>query len=202
MATLAQVLEDWAEGQPKKAELKVQYPAVVLRWINEAQLRYCDKSEVLTDVWVPSSFSGSTALPTDFLREIKDRVKWSSTRFLSQIDHPTALIHESNFSGTQFYSIWEGTFYVWASASGDPEIPYIKKPATVAIANIATADLEIPSEYHYNLLTYLDSKFERRENNIPASIELVKLFDSTAREDGMRLSMRRDPVPIIRSSRF
>lgn len=202
MGTFAQVIEDWAEGQPKKAELKVQYPGVVLRWLNEGQLRYCDRSEILNDVWVPTSFTGSAALPSDFLREVKDRVKWSSTKFLFQVDHPTALIHEEDFSGTNFYSIWEGTFYVWAASSGDPEVPYYKKPSVVAIANIATADLEIPTEFQHNLLTYLDSMFQRRENDIVGSTQLLKIFDSQAREDGLLLKQRREPVPVMRSSRF
>lgn len=203
MASLAQIAEDWAEGQTEKSELYTQYKGVVLRWINEAQLRYCDKSEILTGLWQPTiTSSGNIALPADFLREIKDWVYWSSTIRLVEIDYPTAIVNQNNFSGAQFYSIWNDTFYVWAATAGTPQIPYIKKPAVVAIADIATASLEIPLEFQHNLLTYLDAVFLRRKGDYKGYGVLLANFDMDAAKDGLKFKQRRERPPIIRSTRF
>lgn len=201
MGSLKSVLEDWSEGDPKRAELLAQYPGVVLRWINEAQLRYCDKSEILQDVWEPSiPSSGTIALPSDFLREYKDRVKWTDTRYLVQIDYPTANLR--TWSDVTHYSIFEGSFFVWAASAGSPSIPYIKKPVVVAIADISTADLETPTEFQHNLLVYLDAMYARRSGAYVDSKQILRIFDEQAIQDGFTFRARRDPSPIIRGSWF
>lgn len=201
MASFAAVLQDWAEGEPDKRKLYAQYQGLVLRWMNEAQLRYCDKSEMLQAVWSATVTSGSASLPADFLREIQDRVKWDTSTYLVKIDYPTANL-VSTFTTTQYYSIWNGSLYVWASASGSPTVPYIKKPAVVAIANIGTTSLEIPTEYHHNLLLYLDAWYSRRLGKFAESKQLLTIADNQARQDGIEFHLRRDPPPVMKSSRF
>jgi len=202
MATVANVLQDWASSSPDKLSLYASRSGVLLRWINEAQLRFADKSECLREVWEPTITStGNIALPSDFKREIKDRVKWDSNTYLTQIDFPTANLVDT-WSGTTNYSIWEGMFYVWGAAAGTPEIPYIKKPAAIAIASILTADLEIPTQYHYDLFTYLDGMYARRKDDISGSIQLMQMFDNKANDVYNEIVRNVDPVPMMRGRWF
>lgn len=201
MGSFANILQDWASVNEAKNELYIGRPELLLRWLNEAQLRYCSKSEMVRGVWEPTiTSSGNISLPSDFLREIKDRVKWADNEYLIQIDHPSAIIMD--FTGTHYYSIWADTFYVWGAAAGNPEIPYIKKPTVVAIGNIGTASLEIPTEFHSTLLTYLDAMYERERGNIAGYRALINVFDEQAREEGVEYRGRRDPVPVMRGTMF
>ena len=200
MGTVQNILEQWAAGDPKKEEIYVSVPKLALRWINEAQLRHASLSEILRTTWSPTITStGNIALPSDFLREIPDRVKWTATQHLVKIDYPTANLVES-FSGTYYYSIYGETFYVWEAAAGTPTIPYIKKPT--ALTTIATDALEIPTEFHGTLLIYFDAMYLRKEGDYAGSQVLLRQFDSQAAEDGAKYRSRRDGTMFIRSSLF
>lgn len=199
MGSVLNVLSEWTADDEQKELLYERVPSLVLRWTNEAQLRHVDRSEILRDIWEPTVTSaGNVTLPTDFLREFKDRVKWDEEHYLIQIDYPTAALLD--FTSTTHYSIWESSLYVWTAAAGSPAIPYVKKPA--ALTTIATDNLEIPTETHSTLQIYLDAAFARRNKDFPTHYSLLEQFDSRAAEDGRIYRDRRDPVPIIRSSLF
>lgn len=194
MATAVTVIERWIAGNEKKAVLYKSVPSLVLSWVNDAQGRYADVGEVLQDVWEPTiTSSGNIVLPTDFLREVKDRVYWDANICLQQIDYPTAQLMD--FSTTGFYSVWQGYFYVWVAAAGSPKIPYLKVPATITYANIGTTALEIPSEGHDDLLIYMDAMWARKNDDISGSMSLLKLFDQAASKGGSKFRARRNPVP-------
>jgi len=202
MGTIANLLEDWASSDSDKASLYASEKGVILRWINEAQLRFTDRSECLRGVWEPTITStGNVALPSDFKREIKDRVKWDTNRFLVQIDYPTANL-QTTWSDTTHYSIWGSTFYVWGAAAGTPDIPYIKKPTAITASTIASGNLEIPTEYHGFLMYYLDSMWARRLKDIAGSYALMKQFENAC--DGAYVDYTRDndPVPMMRGRFF
>lgn len=202
MGTVANVLQDWASSSPEKTSLYANQKDLLIRWANEAQLRYADKSECLRDIWQPTITStGNIALPDNFKREIKDRVKWDANTYLVQIDYPRANLVTS-WSNTTHYSIWGGTFYVWGAAAGTPVIPYIKKPAALTVAAIASENFEIPTEYHYNLFLFLDAMFARSKNDIAGSMQLMKMFDDKADETYMDVVRDLDPVPKMRGSWF
>lgn len=200
MGSVLNVISEWVEDDEQKELLYERVPSLVLRWINEAQLRHVDRSEVLREIWEPTITStGNTTLPSDFLREIKDRVKWDTTTHLYQVDYPAAALVES-WSDTSFYSIWESSFYVWGAAAGTPSIPYIKKPA--ALTTIATDNLELPTENHGTLQIYLDAVYARRNKDFQTYYSLLDRFDRRAQEEGGIFRNRRDPIPTMRSSRF
>ena len=214
MGTAVNVIEDWASTDPEKVGLYVSSKGVILRWLNEAQLRYAVKSECLRDVWSPTITStGNIALPTDFIREIKDRVKLNDSVVLTQLSFADA--RNFTFSGTNYYSINDGTFYVWTEAECTPTIPYIKKPTAITIATLPTADLEIPTESHHDLFLYFDSMFARiprtsigRDGNtvyrsdIAGSLELLKQFDSEAEDEKYQYLYSNEPTPTVRSGLF
>lgn len=202
MGTVANILQNWASTSPAKASLYASEKGVLVSWLNEAQLQFTDISECLRDVWQPTiTSSGNVALPSDFKREIKDRVKWDTNTYLQQIDYPTANLI-TTWSGTYKYSIWGDTFYVWAAAAGTPSIPYIKKPTEITVANIATADLEIPTEYHYILKIYLNAMMAERANDIAGSLGLMKQFQKYAEEAYAEVVRDNDPVPMMRGRFF
>ena len=202
MGTLLNVIQEWYTDDNGKDGLYKQIPELVIRWINEGQLRYADKSEVLQGIWSPTITStGSIALPTDFLREVQNRVKYDSNTVLRNIPYADA-INISAFGGTYYYSIWDGTFYVWAAAACTPTIPYIVKPATLTSATVATADLEMPTEDQTLLILYLDARYARKQGNTVQYMQLMDIFDQKSRDAGQKFRERRDPVPIMRSSRW
>ena len=203
MGQVKDILVEWYSTDPQKEELYFRMPELPLRWVNEGQLRYADKSELLRGSWSATVTSGTASLPSDFLREIPDRVKWDTTTHLYKIDYPTANLVES-WSDTSYYSIWGNTFYVWAAASGTPTVPYIKKPSVIAIANISTADFDslFPTEFHHAVGMYLDSMWLKKLGEYQGSRAMLADFDMIAVQDGQTYRNRRDPVPIMRSSRF
>lgn len=202
MGTIANIVEEWASSHPSKAAVYASEPAVIVSWINSAQLLFCDKSECLRDVWQPTITStGNVALPSNFLREIKDRVKWDSTRYLRQIDYPTANLVDS-WSDTTNYSIWGSTFYVWGAAAGSPEIPYIKKPTAITTSTLSTADFEIPTEYQFMLRLYFNAMMAERKDDIAGSIALMGEFNNYCKQAYMDTVRKVDPVPMMRGGFF
>ena len=202
MGTVANILEDWSQSSPAKASIYASEQGVVVRWLNEAQLQFADRSECLRDVWEPTITStGNIALPSDFLREIKDRVKWDSTRYLRQIDYPTANLVDS-WSDTSHYSIWGGTFYVWGTAAGSPEIPYIKKPTAITVSTVSSASLEIPTEHQFILKLYLNSMMAERKDDIAGSVALMKEFQTNCDMAYMDTVRKLDPVPTMKGRWF
>lgn len=162
MATIKNLLEDWVSFDDERLDVYSHEQGVITRWINQAQLMFADKSECIRGIWTPTlSSSGSVALPSDFLRAVKDRVKWSTNWYLREIDYPSANI--MTFGSVAYYSVWGDTFYVWNGGNGTPTIPYIKKPTAITTSTIATADFEIPTEYHQHLFLFLDGMMARRK---------------------------------------
>ena len=201
MATIANTLRDWASTDDAKVALYSSQPSKLLRWINEAQLRFAKRSEMIRDVWSPTITStGNIALPDNFLREIKDRVKLDANTYLRQIAFSDARLLQ--ISGTYYYSIWNNTFYVWSAGACTPSVPYITKPAVVLLADIATTDLEIPTEYHHTLFLYLDSMWAREQKDIAGSIALLKQFDNECDDAKVDYVRDNEPVPMTNPSMF
>ena len=201
MATIAGSFEDWAAGDQARTGVYASEPGVIVRWANEAQLRFADRSECLQSVWSPTiTSSGNIALPADFLREIKNRVKWTQTIYLVQLDYPTANIQ--TFTSVGYYSIWNGTFYVWQATSGTPTIPYIKKPTAITTSTLSSADWDIPTEYQRVLFNYFDSMMARRAGDIPGSMTLLSAFDNAADQAYATFHLKRGAVPVMRGSFF
>jgi hypothetical protein len=202
MGTIVNILEDWASSHPSKASVYASEPAVIVSWVNAAQLQFCDRSECLRGVWEPTITStGNIALPSNFLREIKDRVKWDSNTYLRQIDYPTANLVDS-WSSTTNYSIWGSTFYVWSPAAGSPVIPYIKKPTAITVSTLASSDFEIPTEYQHTLKLYFNAMMAERKDDIAGSIALMQTFDSYCGKAYMDIVRKVDPVPFMRGGFF
>lgn len=202
MATVADILNEWAADSEEKQTLIKTRSGLCLRWINQAQLRFADKSEVLKGVWQPTiTSSGNIALPSDFLREYPDLVTFevgeTTTPPLIKVDYPVAL--NLSFSSTTHYSIFNGTFYVWAAGALTPSIPYIKKPATLTA--ISSDSLTIPTEFHHDLIPYLDMMWDSFKGKITAIEKsmLLKDFDNTVRQDGIVFLVRNDNSPKVRS---
>lgn len=194
--TATRLIADWtADGGPRQA-LYGQVKGLVLRWLNEAQLRFADKSEVLQGVWEPDIDSdGYIALPEDFLREVKDRVKWSADKFLYKGSYP--ILRTVTLSNTVAYCIWDNKFYVFSASSGSPTVPYIKKPQEISSTALDNADLEIPTEYHHLLILYFDAMFARRNGDYQGYIALLGSFDAAATDAGIEFRNRRDNVPFM-----
>ncbi len=201
MGQIANVLDDWASGDADRSKVYKEQPGLVIRWINEGQLRYASKSELLRDVWSPTiTSSGSIALPTNFLFEVPDRVKWTQFVYLRKIDYPTANL-VPYWSATLWYSIWAETFYVWGPSAGTPTIPYVYKPTLVTVANIATADFDanLPTEFDHEILLYLDYRWARRIKD-PSHRLLLDDFEDMVAKDGQTYRQRRDPALIMKSN--
>jgi len=201
MATAQDIVNEWAAGDEEKQQLVIR-SGLPLRWLNQGQLRYFDKSEVLRGVWTPTiTSSGNIALPSDFLREFPNRVKRdvsdSSDLPLGKIDYPDANLMD--FSALTHYSIWNGTFYVWSAGACTPSVPYIKKPAVLASF---ASDLSVPTEFQHNLIIYLDAHWVKIQKDIAGHYALMKEFDNQARQDGVMNIIRNNQIPTIRGSWF
>jgi hypothetical protein len=194
MASVLNILGDWQSGNSDRERLFGMNEGLALRWLNEGQLRFADKSEVLRGVWSPTiSSDGEATLPDDFLRLVRNRVQWDSNTLLSEIPHADAGVQ--SFSTTEFYSIWGGKLYIWAAAEGTPTIPYIKKPDEIAVGSITSAELDIPTEYHHELITFLDAMYERYNNRVDSYRVLLNVFDQAAVQAGTKYASRQDPIP-------
>jgi len=189
MASALNLISDWTGDGGDRHVLFGQTKGLVLRWLNQAQLRFADRSEVLQGVWEPTIPStGHIVLPADFIREVPNRVKWTSTKLLEKADFSTA--RALTLSTAQCYSIFDNTFYVFAPSSGTPSIPYIRKPEEITTATLATADLEIPTEYHNDLIVFFDAMYARRTNDIRGYLALMKTFDDKAESVGLGVKIR------------
>lgn len=201
MATVATLLEEWAAGSPEREVLVATEKGVTATWLNRGQERFAANSEMLQDLWQPTITStGNIALPANFVREIKDMVHWDAQTRLREISY--AMAQNIIFSITRWYSIWNGTFYVWMAAAGSPSIAYIKKPTAITTSTLATADLELPSEYHRDLFYYLDSQWLRRNGDLKGSAVAIAQFDQAVAEARRTFRERRMPVPMMRGVFF
>lgn len=205
MGTTLDIVNEWAADNEEKQLLVKTRSGLPLRWINQGQLRYADKSEMLRAVWNPTITStGNIALVSGFLREFPDLVKYnvSSTTNLPliKIDYWEAI--NVDFSTTTHYSIHNGSFYVWSAGALTPSITYIKRPTIMT--NILTESLEIPLEFQHNLILYLDIMFDGSKGTINSIDKhvLLKTFDQQAGLDGLKFRQRNDSSPVMRSYRL
>lgn len=194
MGRALDVLKNWAADNDEAAQVFSRTPSLLIRWLNEAQLRFCDKSEVLSGVWEPDLDSdGIAMLPEDFLREYTNRVKWTNFVPLVKGDYPSLVL--SNLSTTRAYAIFDGRFWVFAPSSGTPKIPYIKKPDTLFEKSISGMDLSIPSEMGDTLTLCLDAYWARKKGDTVKYLQLLEIFDRKATESGVKDFLRKNPTP-------
>ena len=205
MATALDVINEWGLGDDEKQETIKTHSGLVLRLLNQSQLRYVEKSQCLRSVWTPTITStGNIALPTDFLYEIPDRVKRNTNNttdiFLSKIDY--AVANARYFSGLYYYSIFNGSFYVWSAQAATPSVPYVRKPTIITA--LTTADLEIPTEFHHNLAPYIEAQwlYSKKQISYAEKLAIEKNFDLQANNDGLSFRTRNDKVPSVRGSFF
>lgn len=206
MGTTLDIVNEWASDSEEKQTTVKARSGLVLRWINQAQLRYANKSELLRAEWQPTITStGNIALPSDFLREFPDAVKYSSTSTVNppliKIDYWQAV--NINFSGSiTHYSIFNGSFYVWAAGALSPSIPYVKKPTIITA--LTSADLSLPTEFQHDLIPYLDIMWEKSKGQLSLAdqLGLMREFDSQAGLSGLKFKMRQDGMPMMRSVRL
>ena len=197
MATVQTTIDNWTSDGGERHTLYGSVPGLVIQWLNAAQLRFTHKSGCLRSTWEPTLDSeGYADLPEDFLKIVKDRVKWSSTQTLIEGNYHDLI--QRTMSSTTHYCVHEGKFYVFGPSAGSPVVPYVKKPNTVTIANRTNAFLDIPSEYHEDLVLYLDAMFARRKGDVTGWIALLAAFDDKATKAGMEISRRIDPVPMMK----
>lgn len=199
MATGQDIVQEWAAESDEKLQLLKSRTTLALRWYNQAQLRFCVKAEILRSTWNPAvPSSGSIALPNDFLREFPDRVKRDSTRVpLKKINYQDAVL--INFSTLQMYSIYNGTFYVWAPQACNPAVTYIRKPAVVTSL---ASDLEIPTEFHHTIVLYFDSMWAREKGDTQSNLAMMKEFDRIAFEEQVKFRQRNDGLLMTRGNYF
>ena len=198
MASAVSIIMDWISIDTSKQSFYRDNKEFVLRWLNEAQLRFVNKSEILTDVWSPTiNSTGSIDLPDNFLKAFKDRVMYADYP-LKELNYHDAIFQD--YVGIQAYSVYNGKLYVWGAGSCVLTVPYLKKPAI--ITNLLTEELEIPTEYHNNLIEYLDSLWARKKEDYQGHLGLRTSFDNLALQAGAETRNRINPVPIMRSNRW
>lgn len=198
MASALNVIMDFLSISPEKQNFYRDNKELVLRWINEAQLRFVNKSEILCGVWNPTiDNTGSIDLPDNFLKAFKDRVMLGDYP-LKELNYQDAIFQD--YTGVEAYSVYNGHFYVWNAGSCSPTIPYLKKPTV--ITDLLTEELEIPTEYHNNLLDYLDALWARKKEDFQSHLGLRTSFDNLALQAGVETRNRTNAVPIMQSSRF
>lgn len=205
MATAQDVINEWAADAEQKQNLVKTRSGLLLRWLNQGQLRFANQSEILRAEWKPSVGStGIITLPTDFLYEFPDRVKRETTAtsdyYLRKVDFPIA--NARSWSGLTAYSIWNGSLYIWAPSSCNPNLPYVRKPT---VLTTMASDLEIPTEFHETLLEYMDIRWDRDQvgkTKYPEFKAELEAWDQQARADGNRWKVRDDKSPVMRSNFF
>lgn len=204
MATSLDVINEWASDSEAKQTLVKTHSGLILRWLNQAQLRYADKSEMLKSRWTPTITStGNIALPSDFLREIPDRVQPNASASvfapLRKVDYPDAIL--VTWTGLIAYSIYGGSFYVWSAQACTPAITYNKKPT---VLTDLTTDLDVPGEFHRTLIFGLDIFWERRDGKIGLEEQdgLWTVFDNKAQAEGWKEKIRKGGLVKIRGSWF
>lgn len=196
MGSVATLLQTWASDGGPRYELYGKNPGLVHRWLNDGQLRFSEKSEILHGVWQPIfPSSGKVSLPDDFLQFKGDTILWDSTTYLPKVDYEVASI--ADLSSVECYSIHNGYMYVFAPTAGTPSIPYIRKPDDLLFANIASDDLELPTEFQDRLILYLDAQMARRGND-PSWLALLDRFDGEAFQAGIKHRSRQSSVSFMR----
>jgi hypothetical protein len=70
------------------------------------------------------------------------------------------------------------------------------------MANWQTTELELPTEYHSVLITYLDAMWARQRGDIKTYKALLQNFDQEAIDCGIELKRRRDGFPSMRGTYF
>lgn len=197
MGTAHDLIGTWAADSEEKIGLNSRNPELVLRWLNEAQLRFADLSECLRGVWNPDIFDdGIVDLPEDFLREYVNRIRWTSYVILRKGDYAT--LRATPLTVTNWYAIYGGKFYVFAPSAGTPEIAYVRKPESISLTSLNTSDLEIPTEYQLDLLTFLDAMWEGRKGNAAQRLAFLEMFNQKANAAGIKFSGRDDAPPTMR----
>lgn len=200
MATATSLIDLWKDSDEKDA-FYAKRAKLVYSWVNEAQLRHVDKSEILRSIWKPTIDStGKVALPSDFLREFPDRVLkttgTASSGTLYKINYENAI--HATFSAATYYSIYDGYFYVWAASACTPEIPYIIRPATISTNDMEDDDLELPTETHPTLLLYMEAMWCKARGDFTAWLTLLRQFEKQAVLDGQKFNNRQHTVPMMR----
>lgn len=203
MASAQDIVNEWAADSEEKLRLLKTRSGLGLRWLNQAQLRYVERAECLRDVWNPTiTSSGNISLPSDFMYEFSDRVKRdvnsTSDYYLRKVDYPIAFAR--SWSGLTAYSIYNGSFYIWAAGAATPSIPYVKKPAI--ITTLSSASLEIPTEFQHRLVDYMDAMWLRYKGDVVSARGLMEDFFRKSKTDGVTWRLRYDKSPIIRSNFF
>lgn len=205
MGTTLDIINEWASDSEEKQVAVKTRSGLVLRWINQAQLRFAERSECLRGEWQPTITStGNIALPSDFIREFPDLVKYNLSATVNpplvKIDYWQAV--NVTFSSTTHYSIFNGSLYVWAAGALTPSIPYIKKPTVITA--LTTADLSIPTEFHRDLIPYLDIMWEKSKGSLSLGdrLALMKEFDNQAGLAGLKFKTRQDGMFKMRSNRL
>jgi hypothetical protein len=194
MASASTVIDDFLDS-PDKEAFYANSAKLVIRWLNESQLRHVNKSEVLRDMWTPDiTSSGNIILPGDFLRECPDLVQanvGTTGRLpLFKIDYSQAILYP--FSGLTHYSIHNGYFYVWAAQACTPRIVYFKKPEVITAENLEEAELEIPTECHNTLLHFMDAQFIKSKGDYQNYLVMLNEFERRAINDGIKFRNRND----------
>ena len=182
MGSVLETINLWASNDTRLKFLQRNQP-MVLKWFNQAQLRFADQAVTLRDIWTPSiPSSGYISLPTNFLREFKDRIKRSSGDYvpLQKMKYEDANLVP--FSGLTHYSIYNDTFYVWGAMSCNPIIPYVIKPTVITFANFKTSDLEIDSKYQDNIVFYMDACYIRSQDGVANTMEAKAMMEAFERD--------------------
>ena len=196
MATVQTTIDNWTSDGGERHATYGSVPGLVIQWLNDGQLRFAHKSMCLRSTWeVTLDAEGYADLPDDFLKISRDKVKWGTQTLIE--GGYDALIQMTMISTTH-YCVHEGKFFVFGPSAGTAIVPYVKKPNTITIANRTTAFLDIPSEYHTDLVLYLDAMFARKNGDIPGWLSLITAFDDKATKAGMEISRRIDPVPMMK----
>ena len=203
MASVQNVVNEWASDDEAKRLLVETHSGLILRWLNEGQLRYADKSEMLRSTWNPTITStGSIALPADFLREFPDKVQATagntSDTPLQKVDY--SLARQVSWDTLTAYSIYDGTFYIWAAGAATPSITYVSKPAAFTV--LATDAFELGTEFHRAIVDYLEAKWLYRNKTVSYGDYKAMLneFDNQARTDGLMFVQRNDSLILTRSA--
>jgi hypothetical protein len=202
MATVQNVVNEWASDDEAKRLLTKTHSGLILRWLNEGQLRFADLSEMNRNTWTPTiTSSGSIALPTDFLREFPDSVQAvvSTTGTpLFKVDYSFA--RQTSWNTLTAYSIYDGSFYIWAAGAATPSITYVAKPT--ALTTLSSDSFEIPTEFHRAFVDYLEAKWLYRNKTVSYGDYKAMLqdFDNQARSAGVYFMQRQDSLMKTRSA--
>lgn len=204
MATVQNVVNEWASDDEDKRLLVETHGGLILRWLNEGQLRYAEKSEILRSTWTPTiTSSGNIALPADFIREFPDRVQAVSGTTgtpLFKVEYPLAI--QDTWNTLTAYSIYNNTFYIWAAGAATPAVYYVKKPT--ALTTLSSDDFGIPTEFHRTMIDYLEAKWLYRNKTVSYGDykSMLSEFDNQAKTDGLQFLQRNDALLMMRSFRF